>query len=288
MSSKIEQALASLEISLREILKNQSNNVNLGKDLVEFSSANGHNNYGKGLSWTGHGADKQFLLADPDKFYSTENIDLAKGKSLFINSNLVLGEDSLGPTVVKSNLRQVGRLKNLSVDGDISANGFLFYNSNTNRLGLGTDQPNAAISVVDEGVEIVIGTENSVKAKIGTFGNHSLELVTDNKPRISIDFSGNIRFGNLNNGPIRTSINGKLYIGSKDMDARVDLHVDGSIKFNSHIHMYSSKVPELGDYIKGDIVWNENPQMGNCVGWVCVRSGTPGTWLPFGEIKSPR
>jgi hypothetical protein len=286
MSSKIEQALASLEISLKEILKNQSNNVNLGKSLVEFSSSNGYDNYGKGLSWTGHGSDKQFLLADPDKFYSTESIDLAKGKIFYINSNPVISEDSLGPSIVKSNLRQVGRLKNLSVDGDITANGFLFYNSNTNRLGLGTDQPNAVISVVDGGVEIIIGTENSVKAKIGTFGNHSLELVTDDKPRITIDFAGNIKLGNPNNGPIRTYINGKLYVGTKDMDNRVDLHVDGSIKYNDHIHTYATKTPELGDYRKGDIIWNEDPQMGKCVGWVCVRSGTPGSWLPFGEIKS--
>jgi hypothetical protein len=286
MSEKIQQALSSLEVSLKEILKNQSNNLNLGKSLLSFSTENGHDNYGKGLSWSGHGSEKQFLLAEPDKFYSTENIDLAKNKSLFINSNPVISEDALGPTVVKSNIKQLGRLKSLSVDGDMSVNEFLFYNSNTNRLGLGTDQPNAAISIVDEGVEIIIGAEDSCKAKIGTFGNHEIAIVTDDKERISIDLSGNIKLGDIKNGPIRTSIYGKLYVGTKDPDPRVDLHVEGPIKFNGYRHEYSHAVPTLGDYRKGDIIWNEDPKMGGCVGWVCVRSGTPGGWLPFGEIKA--
>jgi hypothetical protein len=142
------------------------------------------------------------------------------------------------------------------------------------------------LSIAEEGIEIVIGTENSVKAKIGTYGNHELNIVTDNIARITIDRAGDIALGNKKAGSVKVSVNGKMYVGQGSMDTRVDLHVDGAIKFNEKIHQYANKIPESGDYNRGDVIWNTDPELGGYVGWICVRSGTPGTWLPFGEIKS--
>jgi hypothetical protein len=43
--------------------------------------------------------------------------------------------------------------------------------------------------------------------------------------------------------------------------------------------------PTAGNYVKGDFVWNSNPSEAGgagskyvLLGWVCVTSGTPGTW----------
>ena len=105
---------------------------------------------GKGILWTGHGHNKQILFSkDPDRFFVSETIDLAKGKSISVNNVNVISENELGPTVTKSNLREVGRLKGLIVDGGFSINQYLFYDANTDRMGLGTDQPNAAFSIAD-------------------------------------------------------------------------------------------------------------------------------------------
>ena len=106
---------------------------------------------GKGILWSGEGHNKQLIFAaKPDRFFVSETIDLAKGRSVSINNVKVLDERELGPTITKSNLREVGHLKGLIVDGGLSVNQYLVYDANTNRLGLGTDQPKAAISIVDQ------------------------------------------------------------------------------------------------------------------------------------------
>jgi hypothetical protein len=43
--------------------------------------------------------------------------------------------------------------------------------------------------------------------------------------------------------------------------------------------------PATGTYRPGDIVWNDNPQPGTPVGWVCYLAGTPGSFAPFGVIQ---
>jgi hypothetical protein len=73
---------------------------------------------GKGILWNGQGHNKQFIFnSNPDRFFVSENIDLARGKSITINNIKVVYEKELGPTITKSNLREVGHLKGLIVDG---------------------------------------------------------------------------------------------------------------------------------------------------------------------------
>jgi hypothetical protein len=101
---------------------------------------------GKGLLWSGRGHTKQFIFnSNPDRFFSSESIDLAKGKSITINNIKVIDEKELGPTITKSNLREVGHLKGLIVDGGLSVGQFMVFDANTSRLGLGTENPNAAV-----------------------------------------------------------------------------------------------------------------------------------------------
>ena len=46
----------------------------------------------------------------------------------------------------------------------------------------------------------------------------------------------------------------------------------------------NSDVPRTGLYNKGDIVWNDDPMPNGIVGWICIRTGTPGEWRTFGMI----
>ena len=46
-----------------------------------------------------------------------------------------------------------------------------------------------------------------------------------------------------------------------------------------------SSVPTSGTWNQGDIIYNTFPSPGQFVGWVCVTSGTPGTWKGFGVIQ---
>lgn len=275
-NDKINQALEDLSAALTESGVLEADASIVFKDKI----------YGKGIFWAGKDYTKQItMLNDPDRIFVSENIDLAKDRNIQVNGSNVLSSTELGASVTKSNLKEVGRLKGLIVDGSVIINQYLHYDSNSDRLGIGTDEPNGALSIAEDGIEVIIGTEDFTKGVVGTFASHNLVLKTDNTNRIEIDAGGNVNIGHPNNSPIKVSINGKLSVGINNPDPDVDLHVRGSIKFNNKKHMSGNEPPKGGTYNLGDIVWNENPRQTSHVGWVCTKAGNPGIWSPFGEIK---
>jgi hypothetical protein len=246
---------------------------------IPFNGAN------KGLIWTGLKTTKQFIFAaEPDRFFSSETVDVAKGKAFSINGIKIIDDQELGSTITKSSLREVGRLRGLIVDGSISINNYLYYNASSDRLGLGTEEPNASFSVAEDAIEVMLGTRDSVRGIVGTFASHAFDLVTDNITRIGIAANGNIQLGNTKQPPIQVSVHGKLAVKVNMPDPEVDLHVNGAIKFNGKLHKYAASHPIAGAYNAGDIVWNTEPKVNNFVGWVCVQAGDPGIWAPFGKI----
>lgn len=57
--------------------------------------------------------------------------------------------------------------------------------------------------------------------------------------------------------------------------ALIGPNVDGSFRG------YVGGAPIYGTWRKGDVVWNQDPDAGEFLGWVCTVAGTPGTWAPF-------
>lgn len=50
-------------------------------------------------------------------------------------------------------------------------------------------------------------------------------------------------------------------------------------------HFLYSAAPTAGTWKVGDTVWNANFQQGGQTpGWICAVAGTPGTWLPIGQV----
>ena len=248
---------------------------------LEITVSGGESLVGKGMLLKGQGSTKQLIFnTNPDKFVSTEHFELIKDREYRIDGTPVLSSTALGLGIIKSNLREVGRLRGLIVDGNVSLGQYVFYNDSTNRFGVGIENPNAGLSVCEDGVEVILGTKDQSRGIIGTFASVPFDIVTDNTARMSVGSSGNITFNSS-----EVVLNGKLAIGVRTRDSRVDLHVAGAVKYQDHIHQYLNGVPDSGTYTRGDIVWNTEPDVGRCVGWVCVRAGSPGTWMPFGEIK---
>jgi hypothetical protein len=257
--------------------------IKFEKDLpITFS---GDSLDGKGLLWAGQGHTKQFIFtSNPDRFFMSENLDFARGKTITVNNIKLIDEKELGPTVVKSSLREVGHLKGLIVDGGLSVGQFMIFDANTSRLGLGTENPNAALSILDDGVEIIIGTKDAVRGYIGTHASNNFDIVTDGTARISVTSSGNILLGNPKLAPVQISVHGKLSVRVSTPDPEVDLHVNGAVKFNNRLQTVSGTYPTAGSFNSGDIVWNSDPRINHYVGWVCVQAGSPGIWEPFGKI----
>lgn len=252
---------------------------------LEFKATKDSTLAGKGLLFSGQGYTKQFIFtANPDRFFSTESLDLAKDRAFFIDNVKVLDNVSLGSSVQKSNLKELGRLKHLAVDGDVNFNNSFFYSTGSKRLGLGTDTPNGAVSIFDNNVELILGGTSEARGIVGTFTHSDFEIVTDNLSRLTVTSKGDIVFGSPSKGKIQTTIYGNLSVGVNTPDPNVDLHVAGPIRFSGNLHTTGTQPPSFGNYTAGDIVWNSTPTPGNWVGWICISAGTPGQWRPFGQI----
>lgn len=61
---------------------------------------------------------------------------------------------------------------------------------------------------------------------------------------------------------------------------------DGYATLTSGTDTIQSAIPTLGYYRQGQIIWNSAAVPGGKIGWVCVTSGSPGNWKPFGVIDA--
>ena len=242
--------------------------------------------YGKGLQWRGQGPTKQFIYrANPDRLYSTESLDIANEASYSIGNNTVLSGNELGSSIRNSSLVTVGTLQNLRTQGDLTIDDYVFFSSDTERLGFGTDSPNGSISVTSLETEFVIDVEGE-STKIGNWTTDDLQIVTDNTARITVRANGKVEFGKNSKNDAKVSIFGKLGVGVNNVSNDVSFATASGIEIAGTKIMTGTAVPDSGTFRQGDIVYNTVAVATGYVGWVCVREGTPGEWKPFGQIAS--
>ena len=234
---------------------------------LEFISTVDTTVYGLGLVWSGTGSTKQLTLmtgTDSDRLWSTENIDLSDAKAYYINGTSVLSQTALGDGIVSSSLTSVGTLTDLTVAGPavfadtvtmetVVANTVTFGNITLNTTGINTAgtvtiAANDAKVVYSDDTQISIGDSSRTDKAVKVFGSLSVGITN---PDPSLKFS----------------VNGDVNIGGKRFTTGTD-------------------APLSGTYQIGDICWNNRPQSGSYIGWVCIVAGDPGQWLPFGGINS--
>jgi len=217
-------------------------------------------NYGNGILWANNTRPSaQFIYhAEPDRIWSTESIDLISGKYFAINNQSVLSQDTLGDTIVNSSLTKVGVLKELQVAGDAAISRTL----HTNRVSVG------GLTLEEQDLEIV----------------ESFDIIRDNQSEFNI--GDTITIGNSSNTSRSVSLYGQVTVGVANPDPGVALTVAGPVSIENKKFQVGDSIPTSGSYSKGDIVWNANPMPHNFIGWVCIVSGTPGQWLPFGAIAA--
>ena len=192
--------------------------------------------------------------------------------AVMIDHNEVLWKHALGKSVKTSSLTQLGVLKNLQVEKSLFvADG---------RVGVNTEAPSAEFSVNVDGYE-VITTMLERTAYVGTHSPMSFSIGTDHTAHITCKPNGKIVIGGNESADV--SITGKLGIGANN--PQESLHVVGNIKFADRIFSSGTESPKNGRWDTGSIVWNDNPQINQSVGWVCIKGGTPGSWRPFGQIN---
>ena len=169
----------SVHASADETVVNSSKSVN-------FAGSEKTPIYGKGLQWSGFGNTKMLnFQANPDRLWSSNTLDLHRDAHYSIDNTVVLSSEELGPTVKNSNLRSVGVLNGLAVNGDMNLDQFVFWNSGMNRLGVGIEAGNGQLSVASNYVEFRV-QPNEVDAEVGTYTTHDLRIQTDSTDRILV------------------------------------------------------------------------------------------------------
>ena len=296
MSKSIERNIASVNkgadeftTGLKQLAQSAAdaiNNKHIQEKPIEFFGTADNSIYNKGLQWTGVGQTKYFnLQGNPDRIWSNVNIDLKLENSYMIDNTPVLTVNELGRTVTKSNLRQVGTLNNLVVSGNLNVSQFIIFDSGMNRLGVGTETPNATLSVASNTVEFIVQPGVS-SADIGTHTNSGLNIKTDSTDRITITANGNITLGLQGNTETKINMYGRVGIGVTSVESDVSLSTSGAVKFQNKKFEVGSAAPVTGSYTVGDIIWNSAPSANQSIGWVCVATGSPGQWKSFGTISN--
>ncbi len=194
-------------------------------------------------------------------------------EALMIDHNEVVWKNALGKSVKKSNLEELGVLKNLQVRNT-------FYVAN-GRVGVNTTAPSADFSVNSGGYEIITKMHEH-HAFVGTHSHVAFAIGTDDSPRLMCRANGDVVVGNENTKPVKLNVWGQLGVGVKY--PQESLHVDGNIKFAERTFASGVQEPREGRWDTGSIVWNETPAKNLPVGWVCTKGGKPGSWRPFGMV----
>ena len=168
-------------------------------------------------------------------------------QSYTINGKTVLSENTLGPSIIESNLRRIGNLKELQVEGEVLL-GDSLYVSPTGRVGINTDEPTHALTLWDQEVCLTVGKLQKDTAVIGTERNQDIVLKsgTNNNATLKADGTTVIEKPVLNGKTFTTSAMSPGYAGQL-----------------------------------GDICWNSKPQQGQPIGWVCIGGAQ---WCNFGII----
>jgi hypothetical protein len=122
----------------------------------------------------------------------------------------------------------------------------------------------------------------AIKDGLNALSNSLLEInaiVGDSSSRIHVD-NGVLRI----NGT--TTHSEKLGVGVNRVSDGVCLETSGAVKFQGKKFEVGNGVPTHGTYNAGDVVWNDAPKPNGNLGWICVQTGAPGQWQPFGNIGS--
>jgi hypothetical protein len=178
---------------------------------------------GKGFSWNWEQGSTQLTYRDGNRLRTNSHFDLsAAAFSYKIDNIAVLSADRLGTTVVKSNLQQLGTLNELTVSGPANLSDLLFVNDISNRIGIGTEEPNASLSILDNNVEIGIGSPEIGVGNIGTYSNADFAIVTDNLNRILVKATGEVNIGDAVKGGGKLNVYGTLYATNVVTDYKVE------------------------------------------------------------------
>lgn len=256
-------------LEVDEIITTKDKAIN---ESLVFTATQDVGIYGTGIIWNQGRLQSQFsYAAEPNRIWSTEIIDLSQDKYFAIDRQLVLSKNKLGDGVTASKLTSLGTLDTLAVGGVASINGPLIVGKNSD-------------IVITNNIRIVDNNSFKLDSDSISFAN-SFAFICNDEEEFKVTASAFV-IGNESNTNRVVNVYGHLSVGVKNPDADVSFTVGGPVSLDGKKFTKGNRKPTAGVFRKGDICWNTDPKATDFIGWVCVREGTPGEWLAFGQITS--
>jgi hypothetical protein len=173
----------------------------------------------------------------------TNGLDLNK---LTLDGNDILNGNALGNYIVNSNLQKVGVLQELQVSGETLLSQTLYVSNK--RVGINTLEPDGALNVWDQEVELRFSKQTSNTGILEAPRNQTLILSSNGKNNAKLNPDGSITVNKIN-------LNG--------------------------VSFASSPTPPGDNQPQGAIVFNSSPSLGGPMGWVSLGDAK---WANFGVI----
>jgi hypothetical protein len=135
-------------------------------------------------------------------------------------------------------------------------------------------------------VNALYSTDGSIYSGIRINAGSVFNNISNNC--IEQNFAGGMQYGINVLGDENTFYNNDVYYAS---GATTYFNIaSGVVAFGNTMSRYAApridwsvNIPSTGKWTRGDVVWKDQPNEGSPVGWVCVTSGSPGTWKAFGQ-----
>lgn len=159
----------------------------------------------------------------------------------------IIKGNQLGYHITDTNIQRLGHVLDLQTRGEALLCDTLYVTGK--RAGINTLDPSATFVVWDEECEVIVTKRRQDTPYIGTSRNQSVILGSNNKDNIQLNVDGSITVQNL---------------------------IINKVSITSALDMPSHNAP------RGQIVFNEHPDIGKAVGWVSLGGAR---WAEFGKIE---
>jgi hypothetical protein len=157
-------------------------------------------------------------------------------KDIRIDGTVVIDKEHIADSVKTSSLEQVGTLRDLTVAGPTQLTNTLAVTPR--RVGINTQDPEMALAVWDEEVNVLVGKHAKDGAYIGTGRKQQLNIGTDRKTYLAIDEDG---------------------VMTLKKNLRIDRFQLG----------FTDTTPGFSG-TRGDFLLNSDPREGQPFAWVCL------------------
>jgi len=211
-----------------------------------------------------------------------------KAANAIVEGNQILGTQHKSAAGIRIDLSYGNHLISGNQIQNVKAQGILVTSNSvmvTNNLVSNCQLDGIRIADVND----VICTQNIFKNNKG----HGISVAPVNKEVNNVLIANNLIFDDREDG-FRTQQRG-IYISEKNTS---NIKVLNNFSFNNTIAQEVKSVsafrtedflklsapPKTGNWEVGDIIFNSTPNVNNFVGWVCIKSGSPGIWKAFGKI----